>query len=408
MRRIGIGSLLVLSIAGSGGDVAAQPPGKVRFATFNASLNRGKPGELVVDLRAGDPQARNVAEVIQRANPDVILVNEFDYDADGEAAQLFHDKYLAVSQHGAEPVRYPHRFVPSVNTGVSSGADLDGDGVANPEVGSRTYGNDCFGYGLFPGQYGMVLYSKYPIGAENIATFREFLWADLPGATLPKKQDGSPWYSPEALKVLRLSSKTHADVPIKIGERVIHALISHPTPPAFDGPERRNGHRNRDEVAFWSIYLGERPGREALKADGGRPLPAPPDSFVILGDLNADPSDGGGFPGGIDALLSHPRVDSAFIPRSDGAIEASAEQGGANARHKGDPQYDTADFSDRAPGNLRVDYVLPSKGLKVIGGEVFWPKAADPFGRLVAMDPEPATSDHRLVFIDAELPGARP
>lgn len=408
MHRIGVGCLLVILLGAAGRDAAAQSRAKVRFATFNASLNRGKAGGLIEDLRAGDPQARDVAEVIQRANPDVLLVNEFDYDPYGTAAQLFHDQYLAASQRGVPPVKFPYRYVPPVNTGVSTGLDLDGDGEANGEAGSRGYGNDCYGYGLFPGQYGMVLYSKHPIDSANVATFRELRWADFPGAKLPEKPDGSPWYSADALRVLRLSSKTHADVPIAIGGWTIHTLISHPTPPAFDGPEHRNGHRNRDEVAFWSLYLGGRPGREALKADGGKPCPSPPESFVILGDLNADPADGGSFPGGIDGLLAHPRVDSAFVPRSDGAVEAASAQGGANERHKGDPQYDTADFSDRQPGNLRVDYVLPSKGLKVLGGEVSWPKAADPLGCLVAMDPEPATSDHRLVFIDLEVAPTQP
>jgi hypothetical protein len=55
----------------------------VRFATFNASVNRNAEGELVGDLSTGtDPQLRNVAEIIQRARPDVLLVNEFDFVPD--------------------------------------------------------------------------------------------------------------------------------------------------------------------------------------------------------------------------------------------------------------------------------------------------------------------------------------
>jgi hypothetical protein len=62
---------------------AAQATGDhhtVRFATFNASLNRGAAGQLVTDLSTPDnAQAREVAEVIQRNRPDVMLINEFDY-----------------------------------------------------------------------------------------------------------------------------------------------------------------------------------------------------------------------------------------------------------------------------------------------------------------------------------------
>jgi hypothetical protein len=34
----------------------------------------------------------------------------------------------------------------------------------------------------------------------------------------------------------------------RIGESVLHVLVSHPTPPSFDGAEDRNGRRNHDDV----------------------------------------------------------------------------------------------------------------------------------------------------------------
>src|SRR4051794_20834072 len=78
--------------------VDSPRPGRaVRFATFNASLNREKAGDLARDLAApGNAQARNVAEIIQRTRPDVLLINEFDHDPDGRAAVLFQDNYLSV------------------------------------------------------------------------------------------------------------------------------------------------------------------------------------------------------------------------------------------------------------------------------------------------------------------------
>jgi hypothetical protein len=42
------------------------------------------------------------------------------------------------------------------------------------------------------------------------------------------------------------------------------------------------------------------------------------------------------------------------------------------------PRFHTADFRDTAPGNLRADYVLPRKNLRVVGAGVFWPLLADP------------------------------
>ncbi|AGA24855.1 endonuclease/exonuclease/phosphatase family protein [Singulisphaera acidiphila] len=377
-------------------------PGVVRFATFNASLNRDSAGGLVRDLSTPDnTQARNVAEIIQRMAPDVLLINEFDYDQDGKAADLFQRNYLAISQNGAPAIDYPHRYTAAVNTGIPSGVDLDHDGKVVTEPGSRGYGNDSFGFGQFPGQYGMVLYTKFPLEDAGIRQFGKVLWNAMPGALLPLKKDGTPWYSSEAIAVLRLSSKDHWDIPVRVNGRTIHVLASHPTPPAFDGPEDRNGRRNHDEIRLWADYLtgGENAAYLGADAKQGRP-----EEFVILGDLNSDPVDGGSVPGAIDLLLKHPRVDARFIPQSAGAAEASRLQGGANQGHHGPANQDTADFDDRAVGNLRADYVLPSKGLNVVGGGVFWPSRDEPLSRLVGMSPV-ASSDHRLVFLDLDLGG---
>ncbi len=64
-------------------------PTAIRFATFNASLNRFNAVDLISDLSApGNAQAQAVAEIIQRTRPDVLLLNEFDFDQDGEATRL--------------------------------------------------------------------------------------------------------------------------------------------------------------------------------------------------------------------------------------------------------------------------------------------------------------------------------
>ena len=121
--------------------------GPRRFATFNASLNRFNAGDLVAELSTpGSPQPATIAEIIQRNRPEVLLVNEFDYDAGGVAAELFQENYLAVSQGGADPIVYPYRYVAASNTGVPSGFDLNNDGsIGGPD--------DAFGFGYFEGQY---------------------------------------------------------------------------------------------------------------------------------------------------------------------------------------------------------------------------------------------------------------
>lgn len=383
-------------------DAAAANASKaetLRVATFNLSLNRNTQGELVQDLSTPDDvQAQTVAEIIQRADPDVILLNEFDYVAGGAAVDLFRDNYLEVSQHGAAPIDFPYAFVAPSNTGIPSGFDLNNNGVVSG-------GDDAFGFGLFPGQYGMVVLSKFPIATDDVRTFQHFLWKDMPGALLPDDPaTAAPadWYSPEELDVFRLSSKSHWDVPVQVGNETVHILAAHPTPPTFDGAEDRNGRRNHDEIRFWADYIT--PGRNAYIYDdeGTRGGLNPSEPFVILGDQNADPLDGDSVDAAITQLLGNKRISDP-LPTSEGAPEASVLQGGANLTHRGDPVYDTADFADTAPGNLRADYVLPSRKLDVVDAQVFWPLTTDPLYRLTGAFPFPS-SDHRLVWVDLQVP----
>ena len=142
MRKFLIALLVAIVAVPAAHASGSREPGKrdtdkketVRFATFNASLNRSAAGQLVSDLSTpANTQAWNVAETIQRVRPDVVLVNEFDYDAAG--------------------------------------------GIGGPD--------DAFGFGFYPGQFGM-------------ATFKKLLWRDMPARLPDDPATAAPadWYSP--------------------------------------------------------------------------------------------------------------------------------------------------------------------------------------------------------------------
>lgn len=232
---------------------------ETRFSTFNISLNRDTEGQLIEDLSTSDNgQAQTVAEIIQRVNPDILLLNEFDFDPEGKAARLFQENYLSVSQNGTDPVEYPFRFIAPSNTGIASGCDLDNNGSVVTTPNADGYGNDALGFGQFPGQFAMAFFSKYPIVEADVRTFQNFIWQDMPGALLPDNPDTlepQDFYSPEELEAFRLSSKSHWDIPIEVNGEIVHVLASHPTPPVFDGAEDRNGRRNFDEIRFWADYV---------------------------------------------------------------------------------------------------------------------------------------------------------
>jgi hypothetical protein len=385
-------------------DVVAGPPA-VRFATFNASLNRSLPGQLLDDLAAtpdASPaqtlrrqQARNVAEVIQRVRPDVLLINEFDDVGSNDAIDLFRTNFLEVSQNGAAPIEYPYAFVATSNTGIPTGKDLNNDGtIGGPD--------DAFGFGFFRGQFGMAVLSMHPIDLDAARTFQLFKWEDMPGNLIP-----TDFYGPDEVDILRLSSKSHWDLPISIYGETVHFLVSHPTPPVFDGPEDRNGRRNHDEIRFWADYVDPAASAYIYDDDGVEGGLAAGERFVIAGDQNADPLDGDSVDQAIQQLLEHPQVQSTPAPSAPGGTVA-ALQGGLNATHDGDPRYDTADFADGSPGNLRADYVLASTGLGHAGTGIFWPEPSDPLSRLTGVFTPSLpggfpTSDHRLVWLDVDV-----
>jgi hypothetical protein len=378
--------------------VVALPPTTIRFATFNCSLNRSDIGGPLSSLLsvATSTKPKQVAEIIQRVRPHVLLLNEFDFDAaqPDNNPQLFQTNYLSVPQNGNAGITFAHRYVAPVNTGLPSGFDLNRSGSIGTTLGTDAYGDDCLGFGQWPGQYGMVIYSRYPIQTSAIRTFQQFLWKDMPGAVLPDDAAtpavANDWYSPAMLNVFRLSSKSHWHVPISFDGHIVHLLAHHPTPPVFDGGEDRNGKRNHDEIRLWADYIS--PGKASyIKDDNGVSGGLPEhERFVILGDHNADPFRGDSYLGAIKQLLDHPKVNSLYSPSRPNYTPAHAFGSG----YWDDDAYLTGNFATQ----LRVDYVLPSQcGLRVLAGAVYWPQPPDLAAPLVGV------SDHRLVYHDLGL-----
>ncbi len=364
----------------------AAAEGKLRIATYDVGFTRDGAGVLLRELEAEpDERIAGAVAVIQRVRPDILLLNGFDHDVRGRAL----DAFRALLGAGPEGIAYPHAYNGPINAGEPSGLDLDGDGL--------TMGwSDNWGWGKFPGNGGMALLSVHPVSVEDVRTFNGLLWTDLPGADLPRLEDGTLWPDAESGGRRRLASKGFWDVPVDIPSgATIHLLASSPTPPLFDGPEGANVKRNRDEIRFWTSYLAG----QAFSDDQGRSAGPPEAPVVVLGNLNKDPEDGAGAADGIAALLDLGRIRDVR-PVSYGAALAVEEQGGVNISHKGAAKLDTADWNDeRGPGNLRVDYVLPDRSLRVLGSGVFWPYPGGPLAEAAE-----AASAHRLVWVDIAIP----
>ncbi|MPY21104.1 endonuclease/exonuclease/phosphatase family protein [Shewanella psychropiezotolerans] len=426
----------------------------VRFGTYNLSFDRSSFEQLAAEMALTTPeqealmekwfdetltedelkvaekviQIRNVAAIIQTERPAVLMMGEFNNDGMGEnqdAIKGFRLNYLAVPQNGLgttsddkkmlEPIQFAYFENFSTNTGLLSEFDLDRNGtVALP--------GDAWGFGFYHGQYAFGLLSQYPIDTDNIRTFQTFKWKDMPGETNPTITNcedennpipegmkcGDEWYTAEAWAEKPLSSKNHVDAPILIptadGEKVVHLLLSHPTPPVFDTLTQNNKMLNRAEIKFWSDYASNADYiYDDAGVKGGLGLDA---SFVVMGDLNADPENGDGFLDSIQNLMHHERVnvlatDGVYAPNSLGSTECVALGGCGDSTY---PDRITSTFG------LRVDHAIPSNDLNITDSGVFWPASFED-GYMLMNDErvgkwgngKDISSDHRLVWIEAEL-----
>ena len=367
-------------------------------------------------------QIRNIAAIIQKNRPDVLLLTEFNNDGTAEsmaAIEGFQKNYLAVAQslnsidggELQEPISYPFVQNYSTNTGL-----MPDDTMLNfDNIDNENSPNDAYGFGYYHGHYGFALFSRYEIDTANTRTFQTFKWKDLPSHNaMPTitKCDGSSkipagmncgdnWYTPEEWGAFRLSSKNHVDAPILIpaadgNKTVIHTLLSHPTPPAFDTVTENNVMRNGAENIFWKHYIN---GAQ-LMDDKGNNTAFGSDKFVIMGDLNADTQSSAGMTNGFNELMSDALINQdVSLPDAQLTPVSTGAEAEPNPKGHPYPQTRTSVFG------LRVDYAMPSIALNTIETGVYWAAEGEP-GRLLFNDPrigkygnsKEVSSDHRFVW----------
>jgi len=153
----------------------AAAVGSTRVATFNCSLHRNNAGQLITDLSTpNNAQAATVAEIMQRVAPDVVLLNEFDYDNTNSAATLFQQNYLSVSHNGTSPIEYPYVFVASSNTGIPSGFDLNNNGSSGFPVGDAAAFRSPGSVRRPAPEKRKAIFRAAPLGLQRV---RSVMWA---------------------------------------------------------------------------------------------------------------------------------------------------------------------------------------------------------------------------------------
>ncbi len=274
----------------------------------------------------GEKPVPGIATILD-AKPDVLLLTNFDYDAEHVALAALKTRLAS------KGLTLNHLFALKPNTGMPTGVDVDGDG-------RRGGPRDAQGFGYYTGQGGQAILSRYPLVLLDTKT--ELLWRDTPDSLIAKDDPVGDEQ--------RLSSTAHWAVSAALGSGPITLMTLAATPPVFDGPEDRNGRRNRDEVLLWAHELDAKP--EVYK-----------DPVVILGNFNLDPARGDGLRAAAKHVLGHPRLQ--------------------------DPLPNAPTVKWERVGEMRVSYVLPDRSLSVTDAGV--------------MPPEPNAGPHRLVWVDLEL-----
>ncbi|ASP19896.1 endonuclease [Antarctobacter heliothermus] len=265
---------------------------------------------------------------IMSTEPDVLVLTDIDYDAGLVTLSKLRD---VLQEAGLD---YPHQLSVRPNTGMPTDLDIDGDG-------RRGGPRDAQGFGWFSGQGGMAVLSRFPV--DLLADHSKVLWKDTHDSTIAKDDP--------AFAIQRLSSSTFWAVRVAAPDGDLTLLTLGATPPVFDGPDDRNGRRNRDEVLFWA---------HVLNGDHG-PIPEGP--VAVIGNLNLDPERGNGLHEAARTLLTHPRLQ--------------------------DPMPGVQTVAWDSTGPMRVSYVLPDRSVTV--------------GENGVTPPSPDLGRHGLVWVDLAL-----
>lgn len=331
----------------------------LRVATVNAGLSEDEEGALAERLEGGqDEAAQMLARNIQTTRPDVLLIT--DIDTSTHVADIFKDQYLAEAQTDGEagtkdlsPLDYRYVYAASTNAGVQSGADLNGNGSTGDP-------GDAFGVGHFEGQRSMILYSRYPIKQDEVRTFNDLIWSELPGNSLDTEK-----YSKLVRSVLPLNSTSLWDVPLDVDGETVHVVATGLTP---DQGEGADADRRLDQLRFLNMYLSDSDELRDLTDDagayGGLEQEA---NAVVLGALGPDLES-------LDENAGQKRQDAAeeletFLDSGELDV-AKPSSAGAQCEDDASPQIRTildfvcaTQYATRIGGGTsRSDYVAAANG----------------------------------------------
>lgn len=311
----------------------------ITIATVDAGLSSGTDGATLAALRDGDDaHARQLGKAITEAAPDVVVLTGIDVDEEGATVDALVDRYLK----GSDAPDYRYSYAPQTNSGLDSGADLDGDGT----IGGP---GDALGPGAFHGQNSMVVLSTLPIDRSGVRSFSDLAWQDVPGNHLSDTE-----HPAESRNDLPLQATSLWDVPVDLSGTTVHVVATSASPATGEHAEPV---RHRDQLSFLHGYVTGAENLSDVEDDQGRPGPLAEDSqAVIAGGLGADVDRDGPGATAVERLLA-----------PDEKPERAPREGWWQRLHTMFADDPGATRSGTEPEQTgRLDYVLPTSGLDTI------------------------------------------
>ncbi|SDK14283.1 Endonuclease/Exonuclease/phosphatase family protein [Ferrimonas sediminum] len=401
----------------------------IRFATYHADMEFSDYNQALSETGSGnEPRLQNVAEVIQRARPDVLLVTGFS-GADGlggeeyrkRALELFVSEYLNQAQDpDLDAVSYPYLYLANSNSGIPVLDDLNKDGSA-----PGTLPFDAKGYGHYAGEKSFALLSRYALDENNVRTYRQLEWKRVPtadGQQKPQDGSGNDWFASETWNSLPLMDTNFVDIPMKLPDgRIVQLLATYLGEPAEVDASNRAYMRNRAQVEFVADYISQDYNSYIVNDDdnsrrvtGGYDSSRP---FVLMGNFYNDHE--GAWALGADGAPSY-RADSAAmrtLVNSSTLHRFTGVNWEAPTSAAGVDYAQTTASTHSMPGiitglnALRNDYIMLEQQLKFVDQGIVWAQLGDDGEALfyrnngqgqMVNDPQ-ASSSHRLVWMDVSF-----
>jgi hypothetical protein len=373
--------------AGGGGGAPQTGPLRLRVGHFNIR-------ECSTDkiINPQDEELTAAAEVIARFAPDIVDINELQYDIENLPVAGMPGVPMPAVQGafdgGAQNARRLADRVQANNPDAQYNDTLTTLGNSGFYWQGDTLGESSFvlrGWGEWRGRHNTGVLSRYPILRDQVRIITDFAWEDLPGNSIAAMTAATGIAVPSGFPLFEKSLNI---IPIQVEEHVLYLVLLHPVPPAF---EAINPYRNHDELLGLSLFLqGALPGVEPLPADA---------KYIVMGDLNADPEDGdGSIAGAIEQVIDNPAV-VAWFPSGAGF---KGQNGQYNTYLSGCGYDDGSVVTDPSTRwQMQLDYILPAPSIGTpLEGAVFWP---DHEQNRPDFDLACRASDHKFLYADIEL-----